>query len=93
MEADQLLPVVSDHKRLLLLWSQHNHNTNTICFEVDHSFYKYGSIHILPTLFKAIHRTEERFIETGDKAGRIIGVEECLSGSIDIGGIAFVTSS
>ena len=22
----------SDHKRLLLLWSHHNHNTNTICF-------------------------------------------------------------
>lgn len=43
--------------------------------------------------FRTIHRAEERFVETGDETGRVIGVEEGLSGSVNIGGIAFVASA
>ena len=62
-------------------------------FEVDHPFDEHRSVYILPALFETIHRAEERFVETGDETGRVIGVEEGLSGSVNIGGIAFVTSS
>ena len=46
-----------------------------------------------PLFFETIHRAEERFVETGDETGRVIGVEEGLSGSVNIGGIAFVASA
>ncbi len=62
-------------------------------FEVNHSFDKDGAVYILPAFLEAVHRTEERFVKTGDEAGRFVGIEKSLSGSIDVGGVAFVSSS
>lgn len=37
-------------------------------FEVNHSFDKDGAVYILPAFLEAVHRTEERFVKTGDEA-------------------------
>ena len=50
-------------------------------FIINHPFDEHRSVYILPALFETIHRAEERFVETGDETGWVIGVEEGLSGS------------
>lgn len=45
---------------------------------INHSFDEHCSVYILATLFETIHRAEERFVQTGDETGWVIGIEESL---------------
>ena len=60
---------------------------------INHSFDEHCSVYILAALFETIHRAEERFVQTGDETGWVIGIKESLPGSIYISCIAFVTSA